>query len=225
MPAGVTSTVEWSNRSTVILNWISPPVFYWINLWFNSITDKTADEYCQSMAPDYYGKAYNPLKHFDTLPHSERQVSGVNNYLIPTELADWISLGKFYTETQHCSKFVWGFVTDKYLHSMGFDSNQYEKRKYKNDSFKMENEDFANLLTIECNEKILPELIIMHNNFRISMELLKKILFHATMLCKIPQNIQSKMKDLKLNWKKHLRLWKNQQHFIRCHLLSSHQKI
>ena len=82
---------------------------------------------------------------------------------------------------------------------MGFDSNQYGKRKYKNDSFKMENEDFANLLTIECNEEILHELIIMPNKFRISMELLKKILFHATILCKIPKNSQLKMKDLKLN--------------------------
>jgi hypothetical protein len=38
------------------------------------------------MAPVYYGKAYDLEKHFNALPHSARKVSGVNNYLIPTQL-------------------------------------------------------------------------------------------------------------------------------------------
>ena len=50
---------------------------------------------------------------------------------------------------------------------MGFDSSQYGKRKYTNDSFKMENEYLPSFWTVEANEKLLPELIVTPNKFKI----------------------------------------------------------
>jgi hypothetical protein len=53
------------------------------------------------------------------------------------------------------------------LLSIGFDSSQYGKRKYTNDSFKMENEYLPSFWTVEANEKLLPELIVTPNKFKI----------------------------------------------------------
>jgi hypothetical protein len=72
------------------------------------------------------------------------------------------------------------FSTDSYLLSMGFDFSQYGKRKYTNDSFKIEKEDFNNFFDITGNEKILPELIVTQNKFKMLMEVLKKFLFQKT---------------------------------------------
>jgi hypothetical protein len=62
------------------------------------------------------------------------------------------------------------FSTDSYLFNMGFDSSQYGKRKYTNDSFKMENKDLSSFWTVEANEKLLPELIVTSNKFKIFTE-------------------------------------------------------
>ena len=40
------------------------------------------------MAPVYYGKAYDPAKHFNALPCLARKVYGIHNYLIPTEMTE-----------------------------------------------------------------------------------------------------------------------------------------
>jgi hypothetical protein len=60
--------------------------------------------------------------------------------------------------------------THLYVLSMGFDYSQYGKRKYTNDIFKMENKDLSSFLTVEANEKLLPELIVTSNKFKMYME-------------------------------------------------------
>jgi hypothetical protein len=46
------------------------------------------------MAQVYYGKEFDPAKHFNALPRSARKVFAVNNYL-PSYFADWRGSGKF----------------------------------------------------------------------------------------------------------------------------------
>jgi hypothetical protein len=146
------------------------PVFFdWINLRFKTVTDESEDEYYKRMAPVYYSKAYNPAKHFNALSHSARKVYGVNNYLISTEMTEEV-LENFRLRINIALNSVASFSTDLYLLSMGFDSSQYRKRKYTNDSFKMGHEDLSSFWTVEANAEILPELIVTPNKFRMSME-------------------------------------------------------
>ena len=60
--------------------------FDWIDLRFDG--DRSGwDNWVQNvMALVYYDEAYDPAKHFNALPLSARSVTGVNNYLIPTNL-------------------------------------------------------------------------------------------------------------------------------------------
>jgi hypothetical protein len=84
------------------------------------------------MAPVYYGKAYDPAKHFNALPCLARKVYGIHNYLIPTEMTEEV-LESFIFKINIAPNSVAGFSTDSYLLSMGFDSSQYGKRKYTKD--------------------------------------------------------------------------------------------
>ena len=61
--------------------------FDWIDLRFDG--DRSGwDNWVQNvMALVYYDEAYDPAKHFNALPLSARSVTGVNNYLIPTNLS------------------------------------------------------------------------------------------------------------------------------------------
>jgi hypothetical protein len=124
------------------------------------------------MGPVFYGKAYNPLKHFSALLHSAKLVSGVNNYLIPTLMTEEL-LEHFRLRINIAPNSFASFLTDSYLLSIGFDSSQYGKRKYTNDSFKMENKDFASFWTVEANEKLLPELIVTPNKLECLWKFLK----------------------------------------------------
>jgi hypothetical protein len=94
---------------------------------------------------------------------------------------------------------VAGFSTDWYLLSMGLDSSQYGKRKYKNDSFKMEQKDLSSFWTVEANGEILPELIVMPNKFKMFMEVFEVNYISEDYLLQLLKKIQSKMKDLRLN--------------------------
>ncbi len=81
MPPGVTMTADLvkqintyfeSNKPTGI---VTTPVFFdWVDLQFDSVTDKTFDEYYRSMAQVYYGEEFDAAKHFNALPHSARKV-------------------------------------------------------------------------------------------------------------------------------------------------------
>jgi hypothetical protein len=136
------------------------------------VTDESEDDYYQRMAPVYYGEAYNPAKHFNALPCSARKIYGVNNYLIPTEMTEEV-LENFRLRINIAPNSVAGFSTDSYLLSVGFDSSQYGKRKYTNDSFKMEHEDLSSFRTVEANGEILPDLIVTPNKFKMFMEVLE----------------------------------------------------
>jgi hypothetical protein len=57
---------------------------------------------------------------------------------------------------------------------MAFDSSQYGKRKYKNDSFKIESKGFTKFWDITGNQKMLPELIVTPNKFRMFMEVFEE---------------------------------------------------
>jgi hypothetical protein len=180
MPAGVTMTVDLvkhvntyfeSNKPTGI---VTTPVFFdWVDLRFDSVTDKTFDEYYQSMAQVYYGKSFDPAKHFNALPHSARKVLGVNNYLLPTLLVGEV-LENVRLRINIAPNLYASFSTDTHLLIMGFDSSQYGNRKYKNDSFKIENKGFAKFLDIIGNQKMLPELIVTPNKFTIFMEVFEE---------------------------------------------------
>ncbi len=124
------------------------------------------------MAPAYYGEANDLAKHFNALPRLARKVFGVNNYLIPTEMTKEV-LENFRLKINIAPNSVAGFSTDSYLLRMGFDSSQYGKRKYPNDSFKMEQEYLSSFRTIEANGEILPELIVTPNKFKMFMEVLE----------------------------------------------------
>jgi hypothetical protein len=102
------------------------------------------------MAPVYYGKAYDPAKHFNALPRLARNVFFVNNYLIPTEMTEEV-LKNLRLRINIAPNSVGNFSTDSYLLSLGFDSSQYGKRKYSTDSFKMEHEGLLSFRTVEAN--------------------------------------------------------------------------
>jgi hypothetical protein len=82
-----------------------------------------------------------------------RKVSSVNNYLIPTELIGEVLLN-FRLRINNAPNLIVSFSTDTHLLSLEFDDTQYGTRKYKNDSFKIENKDFANFFDITGNEEI-----------------------------------------------------------------------
>ncbi len=150
MPAGVTMTADLvkqintyfeSNKPTGI---VTTPVFFdWVDLRFESDTDKSFEEYYQSMAQVYYSESFDPAKPFNALPRSARKVFGVNNYLLPTLLIG-VVLENVRLRINIASNLFASFSTDTHLLSMGFDSSQYGNRKYKNDNFKIENKGFAN---------------------------------------------------------------------------------
>jgi hypothetical protein len=77
MPEGVTMTVDLvkqintyfeSNKPTGIA---TTPVFWGFDLRFDSFTNKNFAEYYQSMAQVYYGKEFDPIKNFNSLPWLE----------------------------------------------------------------------------------------------------------------------------------------------------------
>ncbi len=74
----------------------------------------------------------------------------------------------------------------------------HNMEKVKNDSIKIEYKNFANFFDITGNKKIIPELIVTPNKFKMLMEV-----FEDNFILQDPLNllkkIQSKMKDLKLN--------------------------
>ena len=126
-----------SNKPTGI---VSTPIFFdWIDLRFEKVTDKTFDEYYQSMAPTYYGEDFDPAKHFNALPRSARKVFGVNNYLLPTLLVGEV-LENVRLRINIAPNSFASFSTDTHLLSMGFDSSQYGNRKYKNAKRPTENQ-------------------------------------------------------------------------------------
>jgi hypothetical protein len=160
-----------SNKPTGI---VTTPVFFdWIDLRFEKVTDKTFDEYYQSMAPTYYGEDFDPAKHFNALPRSARKVFGVNNYLLPTLLVGEV-LENVRLRINIAPNSFASFSTDTHLLSMGFDSSQYGNRKYKNDNFKIENKEFAKFWNITGNQKMLPELIVTPNKFKMFMEVFEE---------------------------------------------------
>jgi hypothetical protein len=180
MPPGVTMTVDLvkqintyfeSNKPTGI---VTTPVFFdWVDLRFDSVTDKSFDEYYQRMAQVYYDESFDPAKHFNALPRSARKVFGVNNYLLPTLLIGEV-LENVRLRINIAPNSFASFSTDTHLLSMGFDSSQYGNIKYKNDNFKIENKGFANFWNITGKQKMLPELIVTPNKFKMFMEVFEE---------------------------------------------------
>ncbi len=125
------------------------------------------------MAPSYYGKEFDPAKYFNALPRSARKVFGVNNYLLPTLLIGE-ALENVRLRMNIAPNLFASFSTDTHLLSMGFDSSQYGNIKYKNDSFKIENKEFPKFWDITGNQKMLPELIVTPNKFRMFMEVFEE---------------------------------------------------
>ncbi len=60
-----------SNKPTGIVTTL---VFFdWMDLQFDSVTDKGFDEYYQSIAQVSYGEEFDPAKHFNALPRSAKK--------------------------------------------------------------------------------------------------------------------------------------------------------
>ena len=99
------------------------------------------DEYIQASAPVFYGEAYNPAKHYNTLPLSIRELTKsypINNYLYPTsndvmviERTRWRMWLGANTST--------AFSTDVQLKAMGFSEGQIGKRKTQKRQFIFDN--------------------------------------------------------------------------------------
>ena len=106
--------------------------FYdWVDLRFANVEGEDFDAYIQSMAPVYYGVAYDPAVHFNILPQSARNVPGANNYLFPTEksenLLQNIRIRLCIAPFTNCF-----FSTNGHLKSMGFSDDQIGPRVGRN---------------------------------------------------------------------------------------------
>ena len=103
---------------------VSTPIFFdWIDLRFEKVTDKTFDEYYQSMARTYYGEDFDVSKHWNALPRSARKVFGVNNYLVPTLLIGDV-LENIRLRINISPNTLASFSTNLYLLCVGFDPGQ-----------------------------------------------------------------------------------------------------
>ena len=158
---------------------VSTPIFFdWIDLRFEKVTDKTFDEYYQSMARTYYGEEFDVSKHWNALPRSARKVFGVNNYLLPTLLTGDV-LDNIRLRINIAPNTLASFSTNLYLLCMGFDAGQIGNRKRITDNFVYKNSSISHYREIQCNNKIIPELIVTPNKFKLFAQVIEKNYFSA----------------------------------------------
>ena len=143
--------------------------FDWIDLRFNG--DRSGwDNWVQNvMAIVYYDEPYDPAKHFNALPVSARSVTGVNNYLIPTNLSQE-NLKHLRFRLILAPNTTAAFSTGGPLRDMGFTDSQQGQRGKLN-KLRIVNEENATFHFLLANQPFDEELEKSNKIFKLDLEI------------------------------------------------------